>query len=81
MPKIFEWKGYKFFFFSNEGDPLEPCHIHVRNGSNVAKFWIVPDVTLASSWGMTAKELNRLEAKVHEIKSLIEEHWNEHFNL
>ena len=81
MPKIFEWRGYKFFFFSNEGDPLEPCHIHVRKGGNVAKFWIVPDVTLASSWGMTAKELNRLEAKVHKIKSLIEERWNEHFNL
>ena len=81
MPKIFEWRGYKFFFFSNEGDPLEPCHIHVRKGGNVAKFWIVPDVTLASSWGMTAKELNRLEVKVYEIKSLIEERWNEHFNL
>ena len=81
MPKIFEWRGYKFFFYSNEGDPLEPCNIHVRKGGNVAKFWIVPDVTLASSWGMTAKELNRLEAKVHEIKSLIEERWNEHFNL
>ena len=81
MPKIFEWGGYRFFFFSNEGDPLEPCHIHIRKGSNVAKFWIVPDVALASSWGMTAKELNRLEAKVHEIKPLIEECWNEYFNL
>ena len=77
MPKILEWRGYSFFFFSNEGDPLEPCHIHIRKSGNVAKFWIVPDVALASSWGMTSKELNRLEAKVHEIKSLIEERWNE----
>ena len=29
MPKIFEWKGYKFFFYANEGEPLERCHIHV----------------------------------------------------
>ena len=30
MPKVFEINGFKFFFFSNEGNPLEPCHIHVR---------------------------------------------------
>ena len=81
MPRIFEWRGYRFFFFSNEGDPLEFCHVHIRKGSCVAKFWVVPDVSLASSWGMTARELNRLEEKVRDIKSLIEERWNEHFNL
>jgi len=27
MPKVFEINGYKFFFFSNEGIPLEQCHI------------------------------------------------------
>jgi len=81
VPKILEWRGYKFFFFSNEGDPLEPCHIHIRKDGNVAKFWVTPVISLASSWGMTPKELNRLEAKVYEIKPLIEERWNEHFNL
>ena len=81
MPQIFEWRGYRFFFFSNEGDPLEFCHVHIRKGSQVAKFWVAPDVSLASSWGMTARELNRLEEKVRDVKSLIEERWNEHFNL
>lgn len=81
MPRVFEWRGYKFFFYSNEGGSLEPCHIHVRKGGSVAKFWILPDVALASSWEMTAKELNRLEAKVREMKPLIEESWNEHFDL
>ena len=81
MPRIFEWRGYRFFFFSNEGEPPELCHVHIRKGSQVAKFWVVPEVSLASSWGMTAKELNRLEEKVRDIQSLIEERWNEHFNL
>jgi hypothetical protein len=36
VPKVFEYGGYKFFFFSNEGEPMEPCHVHVRKGS--AKF-------------------------------------------
>lgn len=30
MPVVFRWKGCKFFFFSNEGDPREALHIHVR---------------------------------------------------
>ena len=81
MPKLFEWRGHKFFFYSNEGDPLEPCHVHVRKGANIAKFWIVPEVSLASSWGMNAKELNRLKTKVNENRALIQERWNEHFNL
>jgi len=30
LPKVLEYKGYKFFFFSNEGNPLEPSHIHFK---------------------------------------------------
>jgi hypothetical protein len=44
MLKIFEWRGYKFFFFSDEGDPLEPCHIHIRKAEQYAKIWIEPEV-------------------------------------
>lgn len=40
MPKVLEINGYKYFFFSNEGNPQEPCHIHVRKAGNLAKFWI-----------------------------------------
>lgn len=80
MPKIFEWDGYKFFFFSNEGDPLEPCHIHVRKNENIAKYWIVPEVILDSSWGMSSKELNMLQKKLIENQKLIEEKWNEFFS-
>lgn len=80
MPKIFEWNGYKFFFFSNEGIPLEPCHIHVRKDRNIAKFWVFLDeVKLSSSWGMSPKELNSLENVIEEHKVLIMEKWNEYF--
>ncbi|HQO03517.1 MAG TPA: DUF4160 domain-containing protein [Spirochaetota bacterium] len=80
MPRVFEWNGYKFFFFSNEGIPLEPCHIHVRKGGNIAKYWIIPHVLLDSSWGMSPKELNDIEKKVLENRDLILEKWNEFFN-
>lgn len=80
MPKIFEWKGYKFFFYSNEGDPLESVHVHVRKGENIAKYWIAPEISLASSWGMSSQELNMLENIVKEHKTKILEKWNEYFH-
>ncbi len=80
MPKIFEWEGYKFFFFSNEGNPTEPCHVHVRKNKSIAKYWLLPEVTLDSSWGMSSKELNLLQKKIIENQNLIQEEWNEFFS-
>jgi hypothetical protein len=80
MPKVFEWNGYKFFFFSNEGYPIEPLHVHVRKGENIAKFWIDPEITLASSYGFTPKELSTLELLIVERREEIRRKWNEYFN-
>jgi hypothetical protein len=71
MPVIFRHKGYRFFFFSNEGIPLEPCHIHVRKGSAVAKFWIVPEVRLAEAYGMSSVESRGLLHVVKQNQELI----------
>jgi hypothetical protein len=40
MPTVLLIKGYRFFFFSNEGN--EPVHIHVERAECYAKFWIEP---------------------------------------
>ncbi len=81
MPVVFRYRGYRFFFYSNEGDPLEPLHIHVRKGEAVAKFWIVPDISVAESYGMSASELRELMHVIEKEKVKIEEFWNEHFNI
>jgi hypothetical protein len=47
MPKVFDWNGYRFHFFANEGDPREPVHVHVSSPGATAKFWLSPDVELA----------------------------------
>ncbi|CAN5780681.1 DUF4160 domain-containing protein [soil metagenome] len=80
MPLVFESNGFRFFFFSNEGDPREPIHIHVRKERNLAKYWLEPEVHLASSFGFTAVELNKIRKIVDNRKSEIEVAWNEHFN-
>lgn len=43
MPSIGTYLGYKFFFYSNENDPLEPVHIHIGKNMNdkTAKVWLL----------------------------------------
>lgn len=79
MPLVFSFKGYRFFFYSNEGDPREPVHIHVRKGINLAKFWLNPKVQIVDSYGFSGKELNWLAKLVYNRRKEIEEAWNEHF--
>lgn len=78
MLTIFLFEGYRFFFFSNEGNPREPVHVHVRKDGNRAKFWLNP-VFLASNQGFTAKEVGRLAQIVEAHKDDIERAWHEHF--
>ncbi len=43
MPQIFKFGPYTIFFWSNEGEPLEPIHIHVSYKiatPNSTKIWI-----------------------------------------
>ena len=80
MPTVFRYRGYRFFFYSNEGDPLEPLHIHVIKGESVAKFWVEPTVAVAQNYGMNPSELTKLSKIINERKELIREAWNEYFN-
>ena len=79
MPVVFIYKGYRFFFYSNEGVPREPLHIHVRRGEAIAKFWLDPQPFVATSHGMSPAELREISAVVRENRELIERYWNEHF--
>ena len=41
MPVVFRHKGFRFFFFSNEGNPREPIHIHAMKDGIDAKFGFI----------------------------------------
>jgi Domain of unknown function (DUF4160) len=79
MPVIFRDKGFRFFFYSNEGNPREPVHVHVRSGEGEAKFWLHPVVHLEGSNGFDARTLRELTGVVAQNAALIEREWNEHF--
>lgn len=79
MPKIFGWRGFRFHFYSNEGDPREPVHVHVTKGRDTAKFWLLPDVVPVYNRGFDAHVLRQLEEVVVARREEIEEAWHEFF--
>lgn len=79
MPKVFSWNGFRFHFYSEEGDPREPVHIHIRKGRDNAKFWLRPEVVLAYNRGFPPHVLTRLMEVVEERREIIESIWNDHF--
>ena len=42
MPQLFRIGPYIVFFWANEGEPLEPIHVHAAQqvGPNATKIWI-----------------------------------------
>jgi hypothetical protein len=79
MPVIFRYKGFRFFFYSNEGNPREPIHVHVYNSEGEAKFMLYPTIHLVKSNGFNAKVLRELSEVVEQNSALIERTWNEYF--
>lgn len=79
MPVILRYQGFKFFFYSNEGNPLEAAHIHVRSADGEAKFWLEPVIQLARNDGFDARTLRELIAIIEGNKDLLEGAWNEYF--
>lgn len=78
MPVVFRFNGIRFFFYSNEGDPIEPIHIHAQRGECLAKIWLHPPA-IADNFGFSSSELRSIIGKVYEHTHEIERSWNEHF--
>lgn len=81
MPVVLRYKGYKFFFFSNEGSPREAMHVHVRKGDATAKIWLKPDVAVAQCYGLKSKEISMLVNIVKSNYRFIERSWHEYFGF
>jgi hypothetical protein len=79
MPVVFRENGFRFFFYSNEGSPREPVHIHAERDNIEAKFWLNPEVRVAYNDGYDARTLRELLAIVEGNRRRIEREWYEYF--
>ena len=85
MPQVFSFGSYKVYFWLNEGEPLEPVHVHVSQGKptgNSTKIWISSSGHCSvanNNSGIPSKTLNNIirliETQYMEIFSV----WKETF--
>lgn len=76
VPTVMRVRGYRFFFYSNEGS--EPPHVHVEHSGMTAKFWLSP-VRSGSRSRFSDEELLFLQRFVTQQRDRFEEAWREHF--
>ena len=83
MPKIFEYLGFIFFFYSNDHDPI---HVHVKKGSIEVKvdFFFeknaLTNVSIRKSNGskqnLTPAEREKIRKFAEKYHKEISEEWN-----
>lgn len=79
MPVIFRHRGFRFLFYSNEGDPREPPHVHAVKDGIDAKFWLLPDVVVAYNDGFNARTLRQLAELIANRRPEILRAWDDYF--
>jgi hypothetical protein len=80
VPEVFRERGFRFFFYSNEGNPREPVHIHAVKDGKEAKFWLHPNLHVAYNRGYDARTLHQALQIVEANIFLIQRTWNEFFS-
>lgn len=64
MPTLFILFGFRFFFWSNEHDPI---HVHISKGDAEAKYNVVT-LELVENFGFKKNELRMIESIIEENK-------------
>jgi hypothetical protein len=76
MPTVFYEAGYRFHFYSKEGNPREPIHVHVARPGGDAKLWLFPDVRVATDNRLNARELRIVQEIARRRREEIQDAWN-----
>jgi hypothetical protein len=70
MPTILLIRGWRFFFYANEGN--EPIHVHCRKGDAEVKYWL--DVEAFEA--IEAHSYNMSPADKRTVRRIIFEHFD-----
>ncbi len=80
MPTILFVLGWRFFFYSNEGN--EPPHVHGCKGDTECKYWLRPDLyEIEEAWSHNMTPRLRREARriIFDHFDLIMGEWDKSF--
>jgi hypothetical protein len=77
MPTVLTINGFKFHFYSDEGN--EPCHIHVKKGDGRGKLWLEPEMEEEYFYGFTLQQRRQIKRIVEQHHQNLIEQWYEYF--
>ena len=75
-PTVVRDGQFRLFFFSREETRI---HVHVAHPDGEAKFWLTPEVALATSTGLSRRQLSDASTVVEVHFKEIHDAWNDHF--
>lgn len=75
MPTLFIFFGFRFFFWSNDHEPI---HVHISKGDCEAKY-NVETIELVDNFGFKKNELRMIESIIDENQDVIIDRWHEYF--
>lgn len=76
MPTILRYRGFRFFFYSNEHPP---AHIHVEKDDKTAKFELDP-LLILNSRKFDSKELKIIRIAIEDNMEFFKQSCNEYFS-
>lgn len=79
MPVILVLGPYRFFFYSNEGNPVKAPHIHVRSQNGEAKISLVEPYGVLLNAGFSAQELRKICKLVQEKQEILKGAYHDYF--
>ncbi len=82
MPTIIWVRGWRVFFYANEGH--EPIHVHARKGDTECKFWLlmdIYDVEEAWSYRLTPALRREIRRIIFDHFDYIVDEWNRFFGV
>ena len=75
-PTVVRDGQFRLFFFSREETRI---HVHVAHPDGEAKFWLTPDIALATQTGLSTKQLREAQLVVEKHIEEIRDAWSRHF--
>jgi len=78
MPTILLVNGWRFFFYSNEGN--EPIHVHCQKGEKECKYWLdteLYELEEAYIYNMNNKDKRDVKEIIYTHFDIIEKEWHE----
>lgn len=78
MPTVLFINGYKFFFYSSEGN--EPAHVHIFKGDAEAKVWLEPEIKAVFFRDYSSREERDIMDLIKENHQQLKQKWYDYFN-